>query len=193
MITVHALTLSYGQKTVLDHVSLEFPSVPLLALTGPSGCGKTTLLRTLAGLERPNYGNISGIDPARTAFLFQENRLLPWRTAGQHLTDVLPRNRHHEVHSWLSFAELTGEENTLPVNLSGGMARRLALARCTALDSDVLLLDEPFTGIDPERRIRLLNRLRAFDKPILLISHEKEVLDSCDAVLAFDGPPLTLL
>ena len=195
MITAHNLCLSYGEKTVLDRFSLRFPDVPVLGLTGPSGCGKTTLLRILAGLEQPQSGTVTaeGITLSRSAVLFQENRLFPWRTVGQHITDVLPRERHHELTHWLAFAELEGEENTMPAQLSGGMARRLALARCAALDSDLLLLDEPFTGIDAERRTRLLSRLRELDKPILLISHEEEVLDACDAVLSFDGPPLKCL
>ena len=193
MISVHELCLSFGDKTVLDRFSLDLPAVPLLALTGPSGSGKTTLLRVLAGLERASSGAVSGISPERTAFLFQEDRLLPWRTAGQNITDVLPRCRRDELERWLAFAELEGEADTMPVQLSGGMARRLALARCAALDSDLLLLDEPFTGVDHERRLRLLERLRALGRPVILISHEREVLDACDRVLAFSGPPLTLL
>ena len=193
MISVQDLHFSYGEKVIFRNFSLDFPEVPLLGLTGPSGCGKTTLLRILAGLEHPERGIMTGIHAERTAFLFQENRLFPWRTAGQHITDVLPSERHPELTRWLAFAELDGEEHTLPAQLSGGMARRLALARCAALDSDVLLLDEPFTGIDAERRARLLVRLRELGKPVLLISHEKEVLDACDAVRTFDGPPLKCL
>lgn len=193
MICARQLSLSFGEKTVLDRFSLSFPQVPLTALTGPSGCGKTTLLRVLAGLERPQSGSVSGIDPARTAFLFQEDRLLPWRTAQQQITDVLPSGRRGEAARWLAFAELETEGNVYPAALSGGMARRLALARCAALGGDLLLLDEPFTGVDPPRRARLLERLRALDTPVLLVSHEPEVLDRCDAVLSFDGPPLRLV
>ena len=192
MICVRELCLSYGEKTVLDRFSLELPAVPLLGLTGPSGCGKTTLLRVLAGLEQPQSGTVEGV-PARTAFLFQEDRLLPWRTVGQNLTDVLPKERQGELDRWLSFAELDGEAHNRPADLSGGMARRLALARCAALDSDLMLLDEPFTGIDPQRASRLLSRLRELGRPVVLVSHEREVLASCDAVLSFDGPPLKLL
>lgn len=193
MIAVQGLCFSYGEKRVLDDLSLDLPSVALLGLTGPSGCGKTTLLRLLAGLETPERGEILGVSHAHTAFLFQENRLLPWRTVGQTITDVLPRSRRAELSRWLTFAELEGEERTMPSDLSGGMARRLALARCAALDSELLLLDEPFTGVDADRRSRLLSRLRELGKPIILVSHARETLAACDAVLTLDGPPLRLL
>ena len=84
MIQVEHLSLSFGSREVLRDFSLAVPDRGVTALRGPSGCGKTTLLRCLAGLERPQSGQISGITPRETAFLFQENRLLPWRTAGQH-------------------------------------------------------------------------------------------------------------
>ena len=190
MIRVRDLSLSYGDKAVLEHFSLDIPLDGLTALTGPSGCGKTTLLRMLAGLETPQSGAVTGLDPKRTAFLFQENRLLPWRTAAQHITDVLPRERRGEAAKWLAFAELTGEEDRLPGQLSGGMAQRLALARCAALGGDALLLDEPFTGVDQERRGRILDRLQALGTPVLLASHEPDVLARCGHVIELTGTPL---
>lgn len=190
MIEARHLVLAYGDKSVLDDFSMDIPLEGLTALTGPSGCGKTTLLRVLAGLEKPQSGTVSGLDPARTAFLFQENRLLPWRTARQHITDVLPRERRGEADCWLAWAELEGEADTYPAALSGGMARRLALARCAALGGDCLLLDEPFTGVDRERRERLIARLRALDVPILLASHEADVLNACDRTYRLGGVPL---
>lgn len=193
MIQIRDLTLRYGDKPVLDQFSLELSDSGLTALTGPSGCGKTTLLRVLAGLERPDAGTVEGIDPARTAVLFQEDRLLPWRTAEQQIADVLPRERRGEAADWLAFAELGGEGRTRPAALSGGMARRLALARCAALGGSLLLLDEPFTGVDLPRALRLLERLRGLHVPVLLVSHEAAVLDACDRVIALDGPPLRVL
>ncbi len=190
MISVKNITLRYGDKLVLDGFSLEIPAEGLTALSGPSGCGKTTLLRALAGLERPQAGAVEGLDPARAAFLFQEDRLLPWRTVGQHITDVLPRSRRDELPRWLAFAELEGEERAYPAALSGGMARRLALARCAALGGDVLLLDEPFAGVDLERAGRILERLRGLGVPVVLASHQAPVLAACDRVIALDGPPL---
>ena len=193
MIKAHGLTLRYGDKLVLDHFSLEIPIGGLTALSGPSGCGKTTLLRVLAGLEAPETGTVDGVEASRTAFLFQEDRLLPWRTVGQHITDVLPRSRRGELADWLAFAELSGEEDAYPGDLSGGMARRLALARCAALGGELLLLDEPFAGVDPQRAARIMERLRALGVPAVLASHQAPVLAACDRVIELDGPPLCLI
>lgn len=175
---------------VLDGFSLELPEEGLTALSGPSGCGKTTLLRVLGGLARPERGKVDGLDPSRAAFLFQEDRLLPWRTVGQHITDVLPRSRREELPRWLAFAELEVEDHAYPAALSGGMARRLALARCAALGGDALLLDEPFAGVDPARAARMLERLRGLGVPVVLASHQAPVLAACDRVIALEGPPL---
>lgn len=193
MIQVEHLSLSFGSREVLRDFSLAVPDRGVTALRGPSGCGKTTLLRCLAGLERPQSGQISGITPRETAFLFQENRLLPWRTAGQHITDVLPRARWGEAADWLALAELEGEERAYPASLSGGMGRRLALARCLALGGRLYLLDEPFTGVDPERAARIMGRIRALNTPVLLVSHEAPMLALADRILDLDGPPLRIL
>ena len=190
MIKLENITLRYGGKLILDRFSLELPGRGFTALSGPSGCGKTTLLRVLAGLAAPECGTVSGIDPARTAFLFQEDRLLPWRTVRQHIADVLPRARRGEVGKWLAFAEMEGEGDACPAGLSGGMARRLALARCAALGGELLLLDEPFAGVDPARTARMLERLRALDVPVVLASHQSQVLAACERMIALDGPPL---
>lgn len=186
------LSLSFGEKKILDRFSLKIPQ-GVTVLSGPSGCGKTTLLRAIAGLEHPQGGQVEGITPTETAFLFQEDRLFPWRTVEQHLTDVLPRSRWDEIPRWISLAELEGEEHCHPAALSGGMRRRLALVRCLALGGKLYLLDEPFTGIDPERTKRLMAFLQTLDAPVLLSSHESQVLSLADQVLSVDGFPLHIL
>lgn len=193
MIELSHLSFSYGERTVLSDFSLTLPDRGITALQGPSGCGKTTLLRLLAGLECPQSGTISGVIPGTGAILFQENRLLPWRTVGQHITDVLPKERQEEVERWLDLVELEGEADTLPAALSGGMGRRLALARCLALGGSLYLLDEPFAGVDPERARRIFGRIRALGTPVVLTSHQAPVLERADRVIALDGPPLRLL
>lgn len=180
--------LSFGEKVIAWDFSLELPDSGITVLRGPSGCGKTTLLRVLAGLQSLDSGEVLGISLGETAFLFQENRLLPWRTVQQHITDVLPRSRWHEAEKWLAMVELEGEGESYPARLSGGMARRLALARCLALGGKLYLLDEPFAGVDPQRAQRILNRLRQLDIPVVLVSHEEHL--QADHVIDLEGPPL---
>lgn len=190
MIGLDHVTLGFGDKQVLDDLTLAIPQEGVTVLSGPSGCGKTTLLRVLAGLEMPDRGTVRGICGEKTAFLFQEDRLLPGRTVRQQLTDVMSKERRGEAARWLEAAELTGEEHALPGQLSGGMSRRLALVRALALGGELYLLDEPFSGIDLPRRRRLMEVLKGLGKPVVLVSHEPEILELADHVITFDGPPL---
>lgn len=190
MIGIRHGNLSFWEKVIARDFSLELPKQGITVLRGPSGCGKTTLLRVLAGLQPLDSGEVLGISPGETAFLFQENRLLPWRTVVQHITDVLPRSRWGETEKWLAMVELEGEGENYPSQLSGGMARRLALARCLALGGRLYLLDEPFAGVDPERAQRILARLRQLETPVVLVSHEQHI--PADKVVELEGPPLAV-
>lgn len=189
LIQVNKGCLSYGDKRVFEDFSIQIPQSGITALQGPSGCGKTSLLRVLAGLQPLDSGEVLTVKWNEVSFLFQENRLLPWRTVGQHLKDVLPRNRWGEIAQLLSLVELEGEESQYPAALSGGMGRRLALARCLALDAKIYLLDEPFAGVDPERARRIMSRQKSMDKPIVLVSHEPAVLEMADRVIEMTGFP----
>jgi len=185
------LTVCYGEKKVLDGFSFAWPEEGITALSGPSGCGKTTLLRLLAGLQRPERGE--AVLPGRATLLFQEDRLLPWRTAEQHIADVLPRERRGEAVDWLALAELEEERDAYPAALSGGMRRRLALARALACGGAVYLLDEPFTGVDAGRAERILGRVRKLGVPVILSSHESGVVALADRVIRLEGPPLHVI
>ena len=202
MVEIKNLSLSFGDKVVLDKFCLELRR-GITALSGPSGCGKTTLLRILAGLQKPDGGCVERLEASDCVMLFQENRLLPWRSVKQHLIDVLPRERRGEAEQWLAFVELEGEEDARIDQLSGGMQRRLALARALALgtpgkQADMgnasskqktaegcwLLLDEPFAGVDAQRAQRILGRIRTLGVNVLLVSHEEHVLERCDHVVS---------
>ena len=193
MAQIHDLTVSFGDKLVLDHFALNVPDSGITALSGQSGCGKTTLLRVLAGLTQPQEMKMVGFSPSDAVILFQENRLLPWRSVREQITDVLPRFRRKEAEEWLNFVELNGEGDARPDQLSGGMQRRLALARALALGGTWYLLDEPFVGVDQERALRIMQRIRELNVPVLLASHEEYVLDNADHVIRLDGPPLRVL
>ena len=191
MISVENITLRYEKKLVLDQFSLQIPEVGITAFSGPSGCGKTTLLRVMAGLLRPEEGRVTGT--AEPVILFQESRLFPWRTCEQHIADVLPRERRREAGRWLALVELEGESRAYPAALSGGMGRRLALARTLACGGDLFLLDEPFTGVDETCMGRIMDRIRELEIPAVLSSHESAVVERCDRVVKLDGPPLSVV
>ena len=193
MIRLDDVSVRFGEKRVLEHFSLALPHAGVLGLSGPSGCGKTTLARVLAGLVPPDSGNISGIAPGEAALLFQEDRLLPWLTALGNVAAVCDKSR---ARKWLSAVGLEPEADTRPESLSGGMRRRVALARALAYPSRLLILDEPFTGVDAPLRGRLypLIRAAAEEKPVVLISHHPDELAAlADRTLTLGGPPLQIL
>lgn len=184
-------SFSYGDKVILDGFSLSLPDGGVTALSGPSGCGKTTLLRLLAGLLTPESGIVDAPGLARTAVLFQEDRLLPAFSAAAQLKAVLPRGA--EVVDYLDAVGLASEADSPVEALSGGMKRRVALARALAYagDKSLLLLDEPFTGVDAGNARRIMVRLRALNIPILLSAHDAESLSLADRVIHLSGPPLS--
>ena len=193
MIQLHDITVRFGDKLVLDHFSLQLPERGVLCLSGASGCGKTTLTRVLCCLQKPQTGEVLGLKSGESAVLFQEDRLLPWYSVRRNLEAVLtPEEALH----WLERVELAAEADSLPEALSGGMQRRVAFARALAFPGKLLILDEPFKGMDQALRRRLypLVREQAEQRPVLLITHEADEMQAlADRVLHLDGPPLQVL
>lgn len=184
------VSFAYGSKEVLSHFSLELPENGVVCLSGPSGSGKTTLLRLAVGLLQPQAGSVAG-QPQKPSFLFQEDRLLPWETACDNLRLITGDTATAEA--WLRAVGLEDAAQLYPREMSGGMQRRLALARALALDSDMLLLDEPFTGIDRERIDALAPLVRdyASTKPVLLITHaEEDIALLGAAIYELSGSPV---
>ena len=192
---IDSLCKAFGERLVLDELSFVFPEQGVVCLSGPSGCGKTTLLRCLAGLDKPDSGQIFGLEQARIAFLFQENRLLPWYDALDNVALPIHGDKTRAL-AYLELMELEQSAHKLPVQLSGGMQRRVAIARAMAYGGDLLLLDEPTTGLDPELAERVMERLLAQwrGKLVLLITHERETARLyADRIYEADGPPLRSL
>lgn len=178
---VENLTVRYGNKTVLDNIMLTIPEEGLTFLSGPSGIGKTTLLRVLSGLTVPQEGKVERSGPA--VMLFQEDRLFPGLTALEQVETVLPKSRRGEALGWLELVELSDDRDKTPGELSGGMARRLALSRALAVEGELWLLDEPFAGVDRERACRILERLKALNRPMLLTGHDPDLAKQCDRTI----------
>lgn len=182
MIRIENVTVSLNGKTVLKNIMSTTPAEGVTLIAGESGVGKTTLLRVLAGLLVPDEGRVEL--PGHPVMLFQEDRLFPRRRVREQVEAVLPRTRWETVPGWLELVELEDAGEKLPEELSGGMARRAALARTLAVEGDILLLDEPFAGVDSMRAKRILERLRGLGKPILLTGHAPELEKWCDRVIS---------
>ena len=170
MIQLTNVTAGYPGKTVLRNVTLSLPDQGAVAIMAPSGFGKTTLLRVLAGLIKPQSGRIAGLENKKTAFLFQEDRLLPWLTAEKNVSIV---SDSEKARFWLREMEID-EPAQYPHEMSGGMQRRVALARAMAFGGDVLLLDEPFKGLDEALRARIASRVKGQFPLIVLSIHDQE-------------------
>ena len=176
-IRINRLSMSFGDKRLFSDLSLTFSSPGQYAILGPSGRGKTTLLRLIAGLERPDSGEIRLPDHARIAFCFQEDRLLPFKTVRENVSLVCSSERLAQ--DWLERVGLGAEGDSYPASLSGGMQRRAALARALAFGGDILLMDEPFRALDEDThaRMRALVREAAKDRLLLLVTHDEA--DAC--------------
>ena len=178
MLTIEHLTKQFGEKTLFRDLCLtvEGPVV----LWAPSGWGKTTLLRILMGLDTPTAGWVRGV--GRAAAVFQEDRLCPQLTALQNVTLVLPGSeKQYKEQIEMDFQQLGMDAAALalPVaRLSGGQKRRTALLRALWAPSDTLLLDEPFTGMDPDTlaAAAALLRTRCGTEPVLLATHDREAI-----------------
>lgn len=169
------VSFSYGGKAVLRDCSFTLEQGARIALMGASGIGKTTLLRLMAGLEKPLSGEIRGIPERGVSMVFQESRLLPHLTALDNLRLVAPKTPEAALTALLDELGLQGEGKTYPAELSGGMARRVSIARAATFGSPLALLDEPFTGLDEETCGHTAEFiLRRFTKGILVaVTHDQ--------------------
>ncbi len=157
MLKLENISLSFGEKTVLQNCSLSLAPGERLALMGPSGCGKTTLLRVALGLQVPDAGTVQ-CRAQKTAAVFQEPRLLPWSTAQENVGIVLMDSADARAESlrWLEKMELKEAAALYPTELSGGMQQRVSLARALAVRPDLLVMDEPFKAMDEALTGRVL-------------------------------------
>ena len=174
------VSFAYGDTPVLQEVTWHLPDSGVVCLWGASGCGKTTALRLLAGLEKPDSGAVCGA--GRVSMVFQEDRLLPWCTALENV--LLTGADVKKAGDLLAELGLTVEEaQAYPQHLSGGQQRRVALARALAAESDILLLDEPFNGLDEGTWMDVVPLIKkvAETRPVVLVTHIREQIETLEA------------
>ena len=187
------VTVRFGEQIVLEDFSLTLPAQGWFALMGPSGIGKTTLLRVMMGLEKAQSGQVDR-QGQTCATLFQEDRLLPWLTARGNVEAVLDKGEKDKAAALLTEMGLEPQAfDKYPHELSGGMRRRVALARLVGYGGDVWLMDEAFKGLDVDSKHRVMDALRGYGekKLILMVTHDEEDARYLDAhILQVSGPPL---
>ncbi len=174
MIRLVDISKSFGEKLLFSRLTLTLPDKGAVALTGPSGCGKTTLLRIIAGLDKDYTGTVETEKGLLFSFVFQEDRLLEGIPAIENLLFVC-QDRAKCLDA-LRVTDLEKEAKTLPRQMSGGMKRRLAIARALCYGGGALILDEPFSGIDAARRERIAQAIREYarERLVLLVTHDSE-------------------
>ena len=184
----------------LAGLSLQAAVGEIVALVGPSGCGKTTFLNIVAGLDRDYAGEVRLAprpdgQPSRVGYVFQEPRLLPWRTVYENIGLVLPPHRAEVVvRDMLRAVGLAEVRDRYPPQLSGGMSRRVSIARAFAIEPDLLLMDEPFVSLDHDTveqlRALLLKLWHARPTTVLFVTHDlREALVLADRLVLLSGAP----
>ena len=176
MLTIRGICKSFEGRPVLEDVSFDFPEAAVTALRGPSGCGKTTLVNIILGLIEPDAGDVLMPASARTAAVFQEDRLIEHFSAARNVRLTAPASVPDEqIRAALSELGLAQEGEKRVSEFSGGMRRRVAVIRAALFQPQFLLLDEPFKGLDEEMRERTAAFLRrnCAQATTILVTHDE--------------------
>lgn len=181
-VQVKNLNKSFGNNKVLVKLNLNFEKNKITVVTGPSGCGKTTLLNIISGIEKPDSGEVILKDYS-ISFIFQEDRLIPDLTVYKNIEFVLkstltPLESKPIIEKYLELVKLTEAKDKYPEQLSGGMKRRVAVARAFAYRSDLLIMDEPFKGLDDKLKKEIIDEfLRIYNqdkRTVILVTHDMD-------------------
>lgn len=194
---VENVSLSFGSIVVFDNISVAVERGEFVAVVGPSGCGKTTLLNLLSQFVKPTSGRV--VCTERVRMVYQTDSLFPWQTVGEninlglrHLKD--PGDCKRQLTEMLQLIKLENFANHYPHQLSGGMRQRVELARALIGDSDILLLDEPFSALDYLTRLRMRNELARMlmqlPRTVILVTHDiEEAAQLADRIIVLSDRP----
>lgn len=196
MIELKEINKRYNDNIIFDNFSLNINDNEITTILGPSGCGKTTLLKLISGLDENFEGSIHGIDQSMISFIFQEPRLLNWKSVYDNIAFVTDNKK--VIDEALRLVDLEKEKDLYPKSLSGGMKQRLAIARAFAYPSQLLLMDEGFTGLDLKIKLELIEYFIKIwekdQKTVIHITHDiDEALLLSDRVIQFSSNPIRIL
>lgn len=199
-LVANSVSHSYGNVHVLKDLNLEVKNGEVVVIVGPSGCGKTTLLNLFSGHINPTTGSIQREGLVRT--VYQQDGLFPWLTVAENISMGLRSisdkgQLEKELHELLTLIHMEDFKNHYPHEISGGMRQRAELARVLAGDSDILLMDEPFSALDYQARLRMrreLNRLlQTRPRTVVFVTHDiEEAAQLADRVLVLSTRPATI-
>lgn len=174
-IVLENINKSFDEKSVLSGLSMRFCGGRTTCVMGRSGCGKTTLMRIIAGLEKPDSGTVTGV-PEKVGYVFQEDRLCEDFSAVRNIRLVTGHSMHrHEIASVLERLGIDSADISRPVSeFSGGMKRRVALARAVCFRPDLLILDEPFKGLDGELKMKAIEFVKenTAGRTVICVTHD---------------------
>lgn len=200
MVTIKGLYKKFGELVLYEDFNMEIETGKIVVILGPSGCGKSTLLKMIAGLEEYNKGKIIFHGKQNLAYIFQEDRLIPWLTVYENIAFVLKSKcslskMQPIITEVLEILELEQYASYYPSELSGGMQRRVNIARAFVYDSDLLLMDEPFRGLDERLKQKIIKefliRVKKEKKTVLCITHDrKEANQIADIIYEFFSMPV---
>ncbi|HEX8937382.1 MAG TPA: ABC transporter ATP-binding protein [Sphingomicrobium sp.] len=206
-IIVDGIGKQFGSLAVVRDVSFDVSDGEFVAIVGPSGCGKSTLLNIIAGFDRPSAGTVSingtvRSHPSRNGIMIsQHGSVFPWLTVHENLMFALSATRHRDqadlAHRYIDLVGLAGFEKAYPHELSGGMLKRVELARALVVKPEILYMDEPFSALDALMSLKMQTELRRIldeeRHTVLLITHDvEEAIFLADRILVLSPRPATI-
>lgn len=200
MITLKNIHKNFAALEVIKDLSYDFKEGQVTCLLGPSGCGKSTILKMISKLDTNYQGSILGLEDKNISYVFQENRLIPWLTVKENLEFVLEgqiesQDLEELIAFYINKVGLNDFVHAYPNELSGGMKQRVSLARAFSMPHDLLLMDEPFQGLDEQLKdqlMTLLETLIAIDKKtVIMVTHDiNEAKRLGDTIIELVGKPI---
>ncbi len=199
-LTIKKLNKSFDNIHLFKDFNIEIEEHTITCILGPSGCGKTTLLNIISNSVQPDSGSFSGFDEKTLSYIFQEPRLLPWKTVRENIAFVtknksLNTDQGKLIDKYLQLVNLEEFADYFPNKLSGGMKQRVAIARAFSYPSDLILMDEPLKALDLKLKLNLISAFRKIwqndRRTVIFVTHDiDEALLLGNEIYVFSKPPI---